>query len=253
MQIVRHQYQKINVGKVERAASVMAGVLLFSRGLKTRGWLGTSTALLGIAFMRRGLTGFCYTYQALGINSAERGSNSGIRINDAITINRPRQEVYRFWRDVSNVSSAMQHVESAAPSAGNHSRWILKTDGEKSMEWDSELINDKPDEMIAWRSIAGAEVCNAGSVHFTDAAGGRGTEVRIELWYRPYPFLADPSSWIHQALTRIKALLEARVLPETEGQPAGAQKAEEEHAGQDAVAKASEESFPASDAPAYIH
>lgn len=253
MQIVRHHYQRINVGKIERAASVAAGILLFSRGLRTKGWLGTSTALMGVAFMRRGLTGFCYTYQALGINTAEFPIQNGVRINEAVTINRPREEVYRFWRDVSNIGLLMQHVESVGPSiSGNRSRWVLKTDSEKQMEWESELINERPGELIAWRSIANAEVCNAGSVHFADAAGQRGTEVTVQLWYRPHTFLADPTEWIRQDLKRVKAQMEAGVLPETEGQPAGAQKAEE--APQiDTVANASEESFPASDAPAYIH
>lgn len=234
---------------------MLAGALLFARGIRTRGWFGTGAALLGIAFMRRGLTGFCYTYQTLGISSAETPSESGIRINEAITINLPREQVYRFWRDLSNLTSVIHHVETVGPvSPVNRSHWVLKTGGEKRMEWDSELLNEKDNELIAWRSIAGSEVCNAGSVLFSDAAGERGTEVKLALWYRPSVFDGeDPSDWIRQDLKRLKARLEAGVLPETEGQPAGAQKPEETHYHSDIVARASEESFPASDAPSYLH
>jgi len=91
-------------------------------------------------------------------------------------------------------------------------------------------------------------------VLFKDAAGERGTEVKLELWYRPAALDGeDPTEWIRQDLKRLKARLEAGVLPQTEGQSAGAQKPEDEQSHSDVVAKASEESFPASDSPSYVH
>ena len=104
MEIIRHQYNTPNVGKVERAASVMAGSLMGYYGLRSKSWGGAALALLGVAFVRRGVTGFCYSYQAVGVNTAgeEQGRNSsipyelGVRVDEAITINRPRHEVYSF-------------------------------------------------------------------------------------------------------------------------------------------------------------
>lgn len=231
----------------------MAGALLFMRGMRTKGWVGTGAALLGIAFMRRGITGFCYSYQALGINSAGEAAEPGARVNESITINRPREEVYRFWRDLSNIVPVMQYVESVGATAEKCSHWILKTPGGKRLEWDAELINEKQNELIAWRSIGESECSHAGSIHFKDAAGGRGTEVKVEFWCRPAPAGEDLALWIRQELKRVKAQIEAGVLPETEGQPTGAPAAEAEHTHHDIVANASEESFPASDAPSYIH
>src|ERR1700679_211077 len=135
-----HNFQPKNVGKAERAASLMAGALLVTRGIQKKSWLGTGAALLGIAFLRRGITGFCYTYQALGIRSNDlpEGRNvsvpaeTGIRVDEAITINRPREEVYRFWRDLSNIAQIMEHVESISSSpGGNHSHWIARGPGGK--------------------------------------------------------------------------------------------------------------------------
>jgi uncharacterized membrane protein len=264
-------FQPKNVGKVERAASLMAGALLVTRGIQNKSWIGTGAALLGIACLRRGVTGFCYTYQALGIdtNEASPGRNvsvpsgKGIRIDETVTINRPRDEVYRFWRDLSNLALFMEHVESVSATAGNRSHWTAKGTGGKRMEWDAEIINESENELIAWRSLDGSEVPNAGSVHFKDASGGRGTEVKVELQYVPPGgpvgafaarlFSEEPAQQIHNDLKRLKARLETGGVPKTEGQPTGCGQRAEHESHSDAVAKASEQSFPASDAPAFSH
>jgi uncharacterized membrane protein len=98
-------------------------------------------------------------------------------------------------------------------------------------------------------------------VHFADAPGGRGTVVRVELQYNPpggvMGALAaqlwgeEPGQQVEDDLRRFKEIMEAGEIPTTEGQPSGrASKVEEEKASEH-VREASEESFPASDAPAW--
>ena len=275
MEMIRHKYNTPNVGKVERGASVMAGTLLTYLAFKKKGWAGAAMALMGTAFLRRGITGFCYSYRALGIRTAaplENGNatipyEEGIRVDEAITINRPRSEVYAFWRNLENLAEFMEHVESVRMMPGRErSHWVAKGLANRRMEWDAEIINEVEDKLIAWRSLPGSDVPNAGSVHFADAAGGRGTEVRIELQYNPPGgavgayvarlFGEEPSTQIRNDLNRLKTRLEAGVVPTTEGQSVGSSGSyqENEHRkGSEKVVAASEESFPASDAPAFTH
>jgi uncharacterized membrane protein len=275
MELIRHPYNTPNVGRAERAASVAVGAALLSYGIRKKGIVGGALAFLSLAFLRRGLTGFCYTYQTLGVRTSESGQGRnisvpyelGIRVDEAVTINRPREEVYRFWRNLENLSRFMEHVECVrALDDGKRSHWVVKGPGDRTVQWDAEVINDVENELIGWRSLPGSEVQNAGSVSFRDATGGRGTEVRIELQYNPPGgavgamfaklFGEEPSQQIHGDLKRLKTRLEAGVVPSTEGQPTGASHSEvarEKQRDSEKVVAASQESFPASDSPAYSH
>lgn len=277
METIRHEYHVPNMGTAERIASLIAGALLVSRALTgKKRWTSAATGLIGVALLRHGITGFSYTRQALGINTANSGGprtsikdESGIRVDEAITINRPREEVYRFWRDLSNLSQFMENLESvSAVNGGNRSHWVAKGPRGKSIEWDAEIINEKENELIAWRSLEGADIPNAGSVHFEDVPGGRGTQVNVELQYAPpggsvgafvaRVFGEDASSQIREDLRRLKTRLEAGVLLSTDGQPMGAPAPQGSSQGRNSQSKdevtiSSEQSFPASDAPAYTH
>ncbi|MET0591837.1 MAG: SRPBCC family protein [Polyangiaceae bacterium] len=108
----------------------------------------------------------------------------GIHVLSAITVNRSREDVYAFWRDFEHLPLFMSHLESVEVH-GSRSTWRAKGIGGMTFRWDAEFVADQPNESIAWRSCAGADVPNQGSVHFLDAPGGRGTEVRVELRYDP--------------------------------------------------------------------
>jgi len=108
----------------------------------------------------------------------------GIRVRMAITIDRPRDEVYRFWRNLENLPRFMQHLERVRVLDARRSRWTARRPAGASVEWTTELIDDQPNELIVWRSVDGATIPNTGSVQFTPAPEG-GTAVLVELRYQP--------------------------------------------------------------------
>jgi uncharacterized membrane protein len=147
----------------------------------------------------------------------DRGAEEGIHVITAITVNRPRDEVYRYWRDLENLPKFMAHLESVTV-VGDRSRWRAKGPLGIAVDWEAEVVADQPSEYIAWRSCAGSDVPNEGSVRFFDAPGGRGTEVRVELGYDPPSgelgaavaklFGAEPSQEIAGDLRRFKQVIE---------------------------------------------
>jgi uncharacterized membrane protein len=233
---------------------------------------------LGGDLIYRGASGYSPLYHLLGRQpfrpapgrSASIPYRQGIRVDRAITIGRPRDELYRFWRNLENLPRFMKHLRSVMQVNETVSHWIAEGPGGKVVEWDAEIINEQPNELIGWRSLPGSEVDTAGSVHFKDAPGGRGTEVIVELQYHPpggrvSAALAklmgpDPADEVMDDLHRLKQILETGEIATTEGQPSGREAAHRRapararHARQgdlDKVAEASEDSFPASDAPGW--
>ncbi len=267
MQIITHRKHAVNITQAERIASAVGGGMLAALGLGRRSPAGVALALIGGDLLRRGITGHSYAYEAMGIRTAPLGQGAettavpyelGIRVDQSITIGKPRPEVYRFWRTLANFPRFLKNV-ILVEETGNRSHWIVAGPGGRRVKWDAVIHNEIPDELIAWRSLPGGDVASAGSVWFRDAPGGRGCEVVVELQYNPpagmlgavFASLAgkEPGQQIQEGLHRLKMLLETGEVLRIEGQPAGAR---QETAERDRrVQRASEESFPASDSPAY--
>jgi uncharacterized membrane protein len=165
--------------------------------------------------------------------SRRNGARTGgpIRVAQAVTINRSPEELYRFWRDFQNLPRFMKHLESVRVTGDRRSHWVAKGPAEMTVEWDAEITEDRPNELIAWRSLEGSDVDNIGSVRFERAPGGRGAIVRVEMQYNPPAGVVgatvarllgkDPEWQIKNDLRRFKQLMEAGEVITTEGQPAG--------------------------------
>lgn len=164
------------------------------------------------------------------IERAERGDRAD-RIEAATIINRPREEVYRFWRDLRNLPRFMPHIVSVEERDDGTSHWAAHAPGGVSVEWDAEFLEDRPGEVIGWRTLPGATVAHAGAVRFIDAPGGRGTEVRLKMGFDPPGgpvgalaaslFGTIPQAQMRNDLRRLKQLLETGEIPTTEGQSSG--------------------------------
>jgi len=115
----------------------------------------------------------------------EPKSRDAIHVERSITVNCPVEEVYTFWHDLGNLPRFMRHLQSVHVLSNGRSHWVTEGPGGKTVEWDAEVTDDRPNERIAWRSLPGSQVDNAGVVSFVPAPGDRGTEVHVELQYRP--------------------------------------------------------------------
>jgi uncharacterized membrane protein len=116
---------------------------------------------------------------------ADYGPTGGLGAVKTVTINRPPEELYEFWHNFENLPRFMSHLESVRVLDEKRSHWVAKAPLGTTVEWDAEIIEDRPNEFIAWRSLEGADVDNSGSVRFNRAPADRGTEVRVELEYNP--------------------------------------------------------------------
>jgi uncharacterized membrane protein len=154
--------------------------------------------------------------------------NKGIKVVKSCTINRPREELFQFWRHFENLPLFMKHLRLVTQISEKESHWIAKI-GRKEIEWDSIIINEHPNELIAWRTREGSEIAHAGSVRFETAPGNRGTEVTIAFEYEPPSgkaaafvsklFGKEPGQIVEKDLMCFKALMETGEIPTTDGQP----------------------------------
>ncbi len=127
------------------------------------------------------------THSSNGSRTAAAGRwiSGEVHVTQAITINRPRNEVYGFWQNFENLPRFMAHLESVQVLDQGRSHWKAKAPAGATVEWDAETVEDRPNDLIVWRSLPGASIPNSGSVRFKDAPGNRGTELVVDLRYQP--------------------------------------------------------------------
>lgn len=234
-----------NVNGVERLLSVAAGGALAAYALTRddKGWGALGLGLLGGALLERGVSGHCGVYGALGLTSADEGrrpqptrqhggaatvdAKKAVKIERAFTIyGRTPDELYAFWRRLENLPRIFQHLESVTEHDARRSRWVAKGPAGMTVDWEAEIVNEVAGEIIAWKSLAGSRVPNAGSVNFREAPGGRGTEIKVVLDYEPPAgklgtlvarmFGEEPAIQVREDLRRYKQLVETGELPVSE-------------------------------------
>jgi uncharacterized membrane protein len=234
-------YRPINIGDEERLVSGAGGGALAVYGLKRRGLGGLLMTIAGAGLIYRGATGHCNLYKVLSISTVKRKGlrasvkhGAGIKVEKSVTINKPVEELFRFWHNFENLPSFLNHLESVR-SIGGHSsgrsHWVARLHTGMTIEWNAEIINEATNELIAWRSLEGAPVPNAGSVRFEQARDGQGAEVKVALEYAPPAgklgalivklFGEDPERQVEEDLYCFKKLMETGQLPFAQRPPMG--------------------------------
>jgi len=143
----------------------------------------------------------------------------GVKVESSITVNKSPDELFQFWRRLENLPRVMSNIEAVQSIDDKRSRWVMKTLGGTEVSWESEIINEVPNELIAWRSLNDAsDVNHAGSVRFEQAHGAGATTVRVSLEYQPPAgkigvglaklFGEEPQQLVDNDLRRFKDLME---------------------------------------------
>lgn len=178
--------EEINLNWPERYLSIATGVKLSFSGLRHL-FSSPFTSLLKLGaggyLLNRGVTGRCAIYSRIGKNTQEP---ININIKSTFTINKPRQQVYDFWRKLDNLPLFMNHLESVELLDNERSHWVLKLPiGVGTVSWDASIVKDKPGEVIGWSSLPDSIIDNAGKVFFRDTADGQETLVDVVITYQP--------------------------------------------------------------------
>lgn len=217
---VRQNAREINASDVEHIGALAVGGVLLLKGLFKGGPLGLIYKAGGAALLYRGAQGYRPLYDALGIEMPKSATGVGkvnARVEHSIVVQKPREELYRIWRNLSNLPVFMENLVSVHEVDDTHSIWVAKGPAGTVIKWDAEIINDVENELIAWQTLEGSGVDNAGTVRFEDAGEGA-TRIHVVLRYDPPAdqlgiWLAkatgrDPQSEIEEDLDRFKAIME---------------------------------------------
>jgi uncharacterized membrane protein len=165
--------------------------------------------------------------QKLSRDAGSSAAGTGyVHVKKAVIINRSPEEVYQFWHNFENLPRFMKYLESVEILGDKRSHWKAIAPGGKTVEWDAEILDDRPNTAIAWRSLEGSDIPNSGSVRFERAPGDRGTLVRVELKYTPPGgaisaqiaklFGADPGQHVEHDLRRLKQIMETGEVVESD-------------------------------------
>ncbi len=221
---IRSKTKEVNASDIEHIAALLGGAFCLISGLRRGGLVGTVLKLGGLGLLYRGQNGYRKLYDAIGVSLPQNPTGVGkfnVRVDSNIHVARPRAEIYRIWRNLENLPVFMEHLLSVHEIDDRRSLWVARAPAGTVIKWDAEIIKDVPDELIAWQSLEGSGVDNAGSVHFDDAPEG-GTDIRIVLRYDPPGdmlgvwiaklFRNDPQAQIEQDLLRFKAIMEVGAM-----------------------------------------
>jgi uncharacterized membrane protein len=178
----------INVDWNERLASATIGAFLLSSGLNnlTRNPVkGLAKGLLGGFLLYRGASGHCPFYSSIGKTKGVTHT-AAVNIRTSLIVNKPKDEVYGFWRKLENLPLFMKHLSSVTEIDAKHSHWEATIPGNiGKVKWNAEIVKEEPGYLIGWQSLPNSTINNAGKVTFNDALGGEGTELEVVIIYHP--------------------------------------------------------------------
>lgn len=173
-----------NLAWGERVVSLSLGTKIAAAGIGSlfrNPVRGLVEAAAGGYLMFRGITGVCPVYKRIGISK----NPASIHITHILTVNKPKQEVYQFWRKLENLPLFMKHLASVVEKDAKNSYWVARVPGNfAKLGWEAQIIRDDPGKLISWKSSKGSTIDNEGHVSFSDTPDGKGTVINVVIAYK---------------------------------------------------------------------
>jgi uncharacterized membrane protein len=166
--------------RVGQAAMVVSGAALVALAARQGRWktIGAA-ALAGAPFIYRGATGHWPVPQSVAQKASDALASAPVEA--AVTIDKPRAELYAFWRRLENLPRFMKNLDEVVDLGGGRSHWVGKSPLGFRAEWDAEIVDEREGRLLSWRSLPGSQIHNAGTVFFDEPSNGRGTVVRVSM------------------------------------------------------------------------
>jgi uncharacterized membrane protein len=222
-QLTRHP----SIGALERVAALTTATAVVAYGLSRRSFPGVCLAAAATPIAYRGLAG---DWPRVGNGHSTRattraglGGARGIHVRESVRLEKPIDEVYRFWSNLENLPRFTNYLDEVIDLGNGRSRWIAKGPAGMRVKWEAEIINRIENKVIGWQSLPGGDVVTAGSVNFDTVRNGRSTQVSVHFQYAPPAgragsliatvFGREPSQTVREDLRRLKQLLEAGEFP----------------------------------------
>jgi len=218
---------EMNIGDTERVVGGIVGFSLLGAALRHRGpgFTGWGLLAVGAGLLVRSWTGRCPWYGYRGVDHRHETSGvsgtRGVRITESIEVHRPPEVLFTFWSDFERLAEVIPEIVSVRKQSEKRSRWSVRGPLGQTIEWDAEIINQEAPRLIAWRSLPGAVVRNAGSVWFGPTH--HGTEMKVSLEVDPPAGKAgalvagmlghSPQAKLADALARFKSFAEKELTP----------------------------------------
>lgn len=221
-----------------RVIASAGGAAMFWYGLRQDGMARWPLMALGAGLLYQGISGnnlldFVPVVSDLPGVDQLTSAPTHLHIRKTLTVNRPANELYDYWRNLENLPSFMQHIVSVKDLGEGRSHWVANVVRNLQLEWDARITVDRPNEFIAWESEPDSDMGNRGYVKFIPTP--RGTEVSAAIEYDPpygligrfaggmFKFIAEQQ--VKEEIRNFKRLMETGELPTTEGQPAARKEA----------------------------
>lgn len=231
--------EQVNIHEMERLVSILLGGALLTQGITRRPLVGLPLATVGGVLLYRGISGHSFLYQGFGMNTAERSKRSRARtgtgaleLEHSITVKKPARDLQRYWREPQQLARIMEDFAEVTPVSEHRAHWRVRGPLGRTLKWDTQVVEDRPGELLRWESLEGAGLQSRGEVHFRPAPQDWGTETTLYLRVEPpgpggliaKTLAKRQGILVHlpmeKALRRFKSLAETGEIPTPEPNPA---------------------------------